>query len=233
MQDIGFDVLCDLKLKPDESFNWENKASSLYCLVPGNVSSDSRTIIQTLSHLTKHYQGVFYVPGNLEYQLSPVKERDRTNELNEIASAIPGVIVLYQNVVIVDGVAILGINGWSDGGNESTTHELTRTQLRLEDTIYLRQSIHRLQKHLDVKKIVVLSNDVPMPELYYGEQPSIVSKQIPLNVVLESDTEKKVTHWVFGSYNKSVDATINNINYINHPYDKNSPYWPKRITLSV
>jgi len=233
MQDIGFDILSDLRLKPDESFNWENKASSLYCLVPGNVSADLGTVIQTLSHLTNHYQGVFYVPGNLEYQDCPFGEEQRTNELNEITSRITGVIMLYQNVVIVDGVAVLGINGWSNGGYEHTQEELTKTQYRLEDTIYLRQSIHRLQKHLDVKKIIVLSNGVPMPELYYGEQPDIVKNQLPLNNVLKGDTEKKVTHWVFGSYDKSVDTVINNINYINHPYVRNTPYWPKRITLTV
>jgi hypothetical protein len=233
MQDIGFDILSDLRLEPEESFNWENKASSLYCLVPGNVSADPGTVIQTLSHLTNHYQGVFYVPGNLEYQDSPFGEEQRTDELNEITSRVTGVIMLYQNVVIVDGVAVLGINGWADGGHEHNEEELAKTRYRLEDTIYLRQSIHRLQKHLDVKKIIVLSNGVPMPELYYGEQPDIVKSQLPLNVVLESDTEKKVSHWVFGSYNKSVDTVINNISYINHPYVRNSPYWPKRITLTV
>lgn len=233
MQDIGFDILSELRLEPEESFNWENKASSLYCLVSGNVSAYPRTVVQTLSHLTNHYQGVFYVPGNLEYQLTPFGEKHRTDELQEITSNIPGVIMLYKNVVIADGVAVIGINGWSDGGYENTKEELCRTQSRLEDTIYLRQSIQRLQKHLDVKKIIVMSNGVPMPDLYYGEQPEIVEHQVPLNVVLESDTEKKVTNWVFGSYNKGVDVTINNINYINNPYIRKSPYWAKRINLKA
>ena len=49
MQDIGFDIISDLNLQPDDSFNWENKATSLYCIVAGNNSSDLRTVIQSSS----------------------------------------------------------------------------------------------------------------------------------------------------------------------------------------
>jgi len=233
MHEIGFDILSELRLDIEESFNWENKPSSLYCLVPGNISVHPRTVVQTLSHLATQYQCVFYIPGTLEYELAPFGEEFRTKELEEKISEIPGVVMLYQNVVIVDGVAVLGINGWANGGLEDTQDDLRRTQHRLEDTIYLRHSIRRLQKHLDVKKIIIMSNSVPKPDLYYGETPDIVNNQIPLAVTLESDTERKVTNWVFGSYDKSVDITIDNINYVNNPYVRKSPYWAKRITLTV
>jgi hypothetical protein len=82
MQDIGFDVISDLNLSPNDSFNWEGKATSLYCLVAGNVSSDSRTIVQTLAHLARFYQGVFYVPGMLEYQTN-LSINERTDEIEE------------------------------------------------------------------------------------------------------------------------------------------------------
>ena len=82
MQDIGFDVVSDLNLSPNDSFNWEGKATSLYCLVAGNVSSDSRTIVQTLAHLARFYQGVFYVPGMLEYQTT-LSINERTDEIEE------------------------------------------------------------------------------------------------------------------------------------------------------
>ena len=38
MIDIGFDVISDLNLKRNDSFNWENKATSLYCILSGNIS---------------------------------------------------------------------------------------------------------------------------------------------------------------------------------------------------
>jgi hypothetical protein len=33
---IGFDLISDLNLSPNDSFNWENKATSLYCIIAGN-----------------------------------------------------------------------------------------------------------------------------------------------------------------------------------------------------
>ena len=53
MNTIGFDLISDLNLSPEDSFNWEGKATSLYCIIAGNISEDLRTIKQTLSHLSK------------------------------------------------------------------------------------------------------------------------------------------------------------------------------------
>ena len=86
-QDIGFDVLSDLNLNPNDSFNWENKASSLYCILAGNISSNIRTVAQVLVHLSKHYQGVFYVPGDLEYKTTD-SIPNRTNELMMLCESI-------------------------------------------------------------------------------------------------------------------------------------------------
>ena len=64
---IGFDLISDLYLTEKDNFNWDNKATSLYCVIAGNISSDSRVIISTLNHLARFYQGIFYVPGQLEF----------------------------------------------------------------------------------------------------------------------------------------------------------------------
>ena len=232
MQDIGFDNVSDLNLSPDDSFNCEGKATSLYCLVAGNVSSDSRTIVQTLAHLSRFYQGVFYVPGMLEYQ-NCNDINDRTDELEEILSPVKNVVILHHNVVIIDGVAIIGANGWNTAGNTNTLKDISYTAARFEDMAYLNKSIEKLQKHLDVKRIIVVSNAVPSSELYFRETPEIVESQIPLCASLISDTEHKVRHWVFGSYDKTADTYIDDINYINNPYLHVNPYWAKRITVSV
>jgi hypothetical protein len=232
MQDIGFDIIGDLHLAPDDHFNWENKATSLYCIIAGNISSDTRTIIQTLSHLSRFYQGVFYVPGQLEYA-DAVDISTKTKELIVIASSIPNVCLLHQQVAIIDGIAVLGSNGWADSGITPTISETARTVARDEDMFYLHKSIEKLQKHLDVKKIIVISNTVPQEELYFGEAPHQKNAQIPFKEVLRSDTEHKVTHWVFGTYRKTVDTYINDINFVNNPYLSKNPYWAKRITLTV
>lgn len=232
MQDIGFDVISDLNLGPNDSFNWENKATSLYCILAGNISSNFRTVKQTLIHLSKIYQGIFYVPGTLEYD-EGTSIPERMIELIKATSIIPNVCLLHQHVAVIDGIAIVGANGWSNVGNNHDFENLMETLAREEDTSYLRGAISKLQRHLDVKKIIVVTNAVPHPDLYFKENPGFVEDQTPLRNVLDADTEHKITHWVFGTYDKPVDTCINNVNYINNSKPNQSPYWAKRITLST
>lgn len=232
MHEIGFDIIGELFINPNDSFNWENKATSLYCIVTGNVSSDMRVLVQVLAHLAKYYQGVFYVPGVLEYETAE-NIMERANEIAQICSRIPNVILLHQSVIVIDGIGVMGINGWSDAGSLNTVPDMIRTAARYEDTKYLNATLEKLQRHLDVKKIILVSNAVPKEELYFGEEPTVVYDQIPLTSTLHVDTEKKVKHWVFGTYTKNVDTVINDIQYLNNPYLGKNPYWPKRLTVSV
>jgi hypothetical protein len=160
---------------------------------------------------------------------------ERTDELSAIVDQIPKVVMLHQSVVIIDGVAILGVNGWNNAvmSDSLSVSEMEYNSARLQDMSYLHQSIKKLQKHLDVKKIIVMTNAIPDGDLYFGEAPEISNNQIPLNVVLTSDTENKVRYWVFGNYEKITDTYIQDINYINNPYIRKTPYWPKRLTISV
>ena len=228
---IGFDVISDLNLSPEDSFNWEGKATSLYLIIAGNISGDLRTIHQTLLHLSKFYQGVFYTLGSLEYD--GVDDIDkRTEDLYRLCRTIKNVAVLHHHVVIIDGIAIAGANGWY--GNTIPTDLDTEVKIenqRNEDIVYLKSTVERLQRHLDVKKIVLVSNSVPGPELYFGEDPKSVHSQLNLNLILPVDTEKKITHWIYGTYGKVVDTVISNVNYINNSSFKRKPYWAKRIEV--
>lgn len=228
---IGFDVISDLNLSPEDSFNWEGKATSLYLIIAGNISGDLRTIHQTLLHLSKFYQGVFYTLGSLEYD--GVDDIDkRTEDLYRLCRTIKNVAVLHHHVVIIDGIAIAGANGWY--GNTIPTDLDTEVKIenqRNEDIVYLKSTVERLQRHLDVKKIVLVSNSVPGPELYFGEDPKSVHSQLNLNLILPVDTEKKITHWIYGTYGKVVDTVISNVNYINNSSFKRKLYWAKRIEV--
>jgi hypothetical protein len=145
------------------------------------------------------------------------------------------VACLYRYVVIINGVAVLGANGWY-GNKNDLTDSLEKLHLhsqQVEDVTYLGASLERLQLHLDVKKIIVVTHSSPSPELFFKEDPPDLDSQIPMMQVLGQDSENKVVTWVYGSYNKNVETTINNINYINNScYDKN-PYWPKRVNVEV
>ena len=232
MQEIGFDIISDLNLQPNDSFNWENKATSLYCIVAGNVSSDIRTVIQVLLHLSRLYHGVFFVPGKLEYEKCN-SIVTRTNELLAISGSLNNVVVMHNNVIVVDGVGLLGSNGWGNIENTLDAKNIEMTAAKYEDFTFLLKSLGKLQKHLDVKKIVVITSAVPKEELYFGEIPDNVVDQMPLYNILEDDTEKKVSHWVFGTYNKPVDLHIDNINYISNAKNQYGPYHAKRLTVSI
>lgn len=230
---IGFDLISDLNLSPEDSFNWENKATSLYCLIAGNISHDLRTILITLTHLSKFYQGVFYIPGALEYM--DAEDIDtRTDELTLICQRVKNVAFLHQHVVIIDGVAILGANGWY--GNTPPSDIITEFKIqehRHDDIYYLKHSIEKLQKHLDVKKIILVTNSIPGESMYFGEIPEHVRQQLPLDLTLFTDTEHKVSHWAFGAHGKIVDTVKNNINYVNNPKLNRNPYWAKRLDINL
>lgn len=226
--EIGFDIISDLNLVANDTFDWNNKPTSLYCILAGNISSDLQIVYQVLSHLSECYQGVFYVPGLLEYESSQ-DHNTRTKEIQDLVKNFKNVAFLYHNVVIIDGVAILGANGFSleDKKNFNITH----IRSRLEDIAYLNNSVKKLQTHLDVKKILVVTNSVPRIELYFGSHPVHLHKEVYPYTCITEDTENKISYWVFGSTDKKSDITIDNVKYANNPYKKDSPYWPKRINV--
>jgi hypothetical protein len=230
---LGFDVISDLNLDPDETFDFSGKASSLYCLIPGNVSGDMRCVRQTLLHLAQFYQGVFYSPGNLEY--SGVTNIDgRTKELAKICRTIKNVALLHNHVVVIDGVAVLGANchyGDFKRGQTVDIADLKREVQLFEDISYLGGTIERLQLYQDVKKIVVLTNAVPGQALFFGQEPEDAIAPLYPDICLNNDTEHKITHWVYGSYETTTDTTIGDVRYVNNAYGKRKPYWPMRINV--
>ena len=233
MNQIGFDLISDLNLSPEDSFNWEGKATSLYCIIAGNISDDLRTIRQTLMHLSRFYQGIFYTLGSLEYN-NIVDIDKRTAEIYKMARTIRNVAVMHHHIVVIDGIAIMGANGWY--GNTNSTNLIANAlveQTRNEDLLYTKNTIERLQKHLDVKKIIVVSSSVPSIELYFGEHPESVKDQLNLSIALIADTENKISHWLYGTYEKIVDTNINGINYINNSCFKRNNYWSKRIEITL
>ena len=228
---IGFDVISDLNLKPNELFGWEGKATSLYCIIAGNISNDLRTIHQILLHLSHFYQGVFYTAGTLEYEgTSDISTR--TNELLNVCKSIRNVAYLHNHVVIIDGIAIVGSNGWF---NDQDAYPLLTLDAieneRYQDVSYLSNAIEKLQLHLDVRKIIIVSHSAPSHELLFGEEPDLIYSIPPLKLSLIKDLESKVTHWIYGDYDKTVDIVIDGINYINNSYYKRNPYWAKRIEI--
>ncbi len=227
---IGFDIISDLYLTGQEDFNWESKPTSLFCLIPGNISSDLSVVYKTLMHLKKYYQGVFFIDGSLENPDVNLADT-RIKELSKICNNIPNVVYLHTNVVIVDGVALVGINGWEESSYVNTSMDVFQMKAnRYDDIMYLEKTLDRLQLHVEVNKIIILSNSVPTKELYFGEE-GVQYNEMFLANSLDRDTETKVVKWVFGSSDKMVDTVINGVKFVNNPKYTKDPYYPKRIEI--
>lgn len=226
----AFDIVSDLYLTGQEQFNWEGNPTSLFCLVPGNVSSDLTVLQKTLEHLSRYYQGVFFIDGSLENP--DINFRDqRVKELMKICSRLQNVVYLHANVVIVDGIALVGINGWEEGAMINATTDIFQTKAnRYEDIYYLEKTLERLQLHVDVRKIIVISNSVPAKELYFGQENPFIDDLFPVNV-LYKDTENKISKWVYGTSNKMADTIVHGVNFVNNPKHDRKPYYPKRIEI--
>jgi predicted phosphohydrolase len=228
---LSFDIISDLNLTNYDQFDWTDKPTGLFCLLAGNISNNIFVLQRTLRHLSTLYHGVFFIDGVLE-NLEIENRDNRVNELSKMCVEIPKVVYLHNNVVVLEGVAILAINGWYKNHTDHNTisSDFQIKSHRYEDLAYLEKTLEKLQLHVDVKKIILMSSCVPSENLYFGESPK-VNDDIPPNHLLYKDTEHKVKTWVFGGHNKLVDQVENNIRYLNNPCDNKNLYYPKRIEI--
>jgi hypothetical protein len=228
---LTFDLISDLYLEPEDKFLWEDKVTSLFCVIAGNISSDLKTLHRTLSYISSFYQGTFYIEGALEHTSLPHKT-EKTSKIAKICSQINNLVYLHDNVAIVNGVGILGANGWygNYSKNLGTFDNIRANSFRQEDLIYLNDSVKRMQLHVEAKKILMITSSPPNKELFFKEDDHVSDNMSP-DLCLMSDTEKKIDTWAFGGTNKKVDTTSNDVNFISNPYTKTEPYWAKRIEV--
>jgi hypothetical protein len=262
MMNFTFDLISDLHIESwPEPFDWSGRATSAYCVVAGDLAHDRSNIVQSLAHLGQCYQAVFYIDGNDEHRDHRHKLSGSYHDLVFRINTIPNVVYLQDNVVVVDGVAILGANGWwgydfdigicSEQvaqwyGEEEQLDPTIVSQIRKMSNVdahYLINSVRKLQTHKDVKKIVMVSHTVPLPALI--EHDIDLEGSMRFNVMgnrfmqhaIEQDTEKKIHTWCFGHYHHSVDQFRNGIRYVNNCRGRGNTPWsqwayhPKRIVI--
>jgi len=258
---FNFDLISDLHVETWPDFDWTNQATSPYCVVIGDVAKDRKLLIETLRHLGRCYQGVFYIDGNDEHKNYWDGLGQSYRELANYVDKIKNVVFMQDNVVIVNGVALLACNGWwsfdfNPAIDQTQTYAWFKhrygvddvtvgaiTSLAINDAAYMANSVKKLQKHQDVKKIIMVTHTVPAPWL--------VSHDIDLEdhyrfnctgnphmqLALDNDTENKISHWCFGHYHRPVDREFSGIRWVNNcrgrgdtPW-KQEVYYPKRITV--
>jgi len=250
---FAFDLISDLHISTWGEFDWDWKATSPVCVVAGDIDSDPDTVTRTLRYLGRCYQAVFYIDGNDEHVNSLDDLSTSYTDLIRRIRRIPNVVYLQDNVVVVDGVAILGTNGWwgfdFDLGidpaqarawcgehyhlNDATLKSIAR--MSSTDAQYMINSMKRLQTHQDVKKIVMVTHTVPDPALIAhdidldGHMRFNVMGNRLMPQALEYDTENKVHTWCFGHYHGSVDQTRSGIRYVNNCRGRGDQAWAQHV----
>ena len=258
---LAFDLISDLHIDTWGEFNWEGQATSPVCIVAGDVARDRGTVTRTLNHLGKCYQAVFYIDGNEEHteQLEDLGSsyKDLVRKINRL----PNIVYLQDNVVVVDGVAILGTNGWwgydfdlgidADQADQwaqekyNLTSSATKSISRMSNTdaSYMIASVQRLQRHNDVKKIVMVTHTVPDPaliahdiELEGSMKFNVMGNRLMMQAMAQ-DTENKIHTWCFGHYHGSIDQTRSGIRFVNNCRGRGNTrysqhvYYPRRIIV--
>lgn len=258
---FAFDLISDLHIETWGEFDWSGQATSPVCVVAGDVCQDQTLLLKTLRHLGTCYQVVFYIDGNDEHRDHMDQLNSSYQHLSQKIERIPNVVYLQDNVVVIDGVAIVGTSGWwafdfdtSVDTAESTTWYAERhgfsiqtirsiAQNAVGDALYMSASVKRLQTHQDVKKIVMVTHTVPDPALVAHD---IDLENSPrLNTIgnrymmqaLAADTEKKIHTWCFGHYHGSVDQVRGGVRFVNNCRGRGDTkysqhvYYPRRIVI--
>lgn len=259
---FAFDLISDLHVETwGGQLDWSGRATSPVCVVAGDIARDRSIVLRTLRHLGQCYQAVFYIDGNDEHADSLGDLNNSYRDLARKITRIPNVVYLQDNVIVIDGVAILGTNGWwgfdfdlsidSEASAEwyKDKFELSSSAVRsiakmaTTDSLYMGTSIKRLQTHRDVKKIVMVTHTVPDPALISHDialegQPRMNTMGNRLMMqALALDTENKIDTWCFGHYHGSVDQVRSGIRFVNNCRGRADTqyaqhvYHPKRIVI--
>jgi UDP-2,3-diacylglucosamine pyrophosphatase LpxH len=259
---FAFDLISDLHIETWDSFDWTGQPTSPYCVVAGDIARDRNVVAETLKHLGQCYQAVFYIDGNDEHRYYLDDISASYQDLTQVISNIDNVIYLQDNVVIINGVAILATNGWwtydfdplidyeqsqlwyQQYVNCSSSSAIDINGIAYHDAAYIVNSIEKLQTHQDVKKIVIVSHTVPAPWLTEHDVNLVNTWRYNclgnshLQLSLNEDTENKIHTWCFGHYHQGVDRDLNGIRYVNNCRGRGdtpwsqTAYYPKRIEIA-
>lgn len=258
---LAFDLISDLHVETWGDFDWHHRATSPIAVVAGDVCKDLDQLQSVLTHLGQCYQAVFYIDGNDEHKRSYQDLGTSYANLAKTVQSIPNVVFLQNNVVVIDGVAFLGTNGWwsfdFDFGINSQDSQtwlenkynlpnlVSRhiRQMAINDASYMVNSVKRLQAHQDVKHIVMITHTVP--------DPNLISHDIDLDgthrfncmgnrymmQAIEQDAKQKIHTWCFGHYHGSVDQIRSGVRFVNNCRGRGDTnyhqyvYHPRRIII--
>ena len=170
---------------------------------------------------------------------------------------------MQNNVIIINGVALLGTNGWwtydfdpsmdvessvqaiQDHYGTDNASAMNITGVAYNDAAYMINSVHKLQTHKEVGAIVMVSHTVPAPCLV-SHDPDLVGNwryngmgNSHISRAIDKDTENKIRAWCFGHYHRPVNQELGDIRYYNNPRGRGKTpwgqqaYYPQRIVIEI
>jgi hypothetical protein len=259
---FAFDLISDLHIETWDNFDWTDQATSPYCVVAGDVCRDREVLINVLTHLGQCYAGVFYVDGNDEHRYYLEDLGESYQDLVRQIEHINNVVYMQDNVVIINGVAILATNGWwtydmnpNLAVEDSIMWYQNKNQITLSaanningvayhDAAYLINSVNKLQTHQDVNAIAIITHTLPGAWIIDHDLELVDTWRFNcmgnpyLLRALDEDTENKIKAWCFGHYHKSVDRNFNGVRFVNNCRGRGDTefsqiaYYPKRIEIN-
>jgi hypothetical protein len=261
---FAFDLISDLHVETWDQFDWTGQATSPYCVVAGDVARNRERLLGALENLGQCYPGgVFYIDGNDEHRDYFHDIGASYRDLYKDIENIPNVIYLQDNVVIVNGVALLGTNAWwtydfdptmsvdasmqsiQDHFGITTSDAANLNGIAYNDAAYLINSVRKLQKHQEVVAIVIVSHTVPAPWIV-SHDPDLVNTwrfnsmgNSQITRCIDEDTENKIKMWCFGHYHRPVDQILGGVQYISNPRGRGNTAWsqpiyyPRRIQINI
>lgn len=260
---IAFDLISDLHVETwSEPFDWSGQATAPFAIVAGDVCRDPQLLKQVMTNIAENYRAVFYIDGNDEHRYNLENVNDNYPEMIASLQEIPDLVFCQENVVIMDGVAVIGANGWWDYGFDpnieidqsvqwcadrykiSQSAAVHITGLAHTDAIYLQNTVKKLQTYSEVEKIVVVTHTVPKIDLVNHDIELMGTHRINttgcsvITSCLDVDLEKKIHTWCFGHYHHDVDRMIDGIRYVSNPRGRGGTpwckqfYYPRRIEIN-
>jgi len=255
--DYSFDVISDLYLTDQDHFDFKNQQTSLFCVVAGNISSDLLVVHSVLKHLSGLYKHVFFIDGLLEHSANWSAINETQQFLEDIADELNNVVYLHDRVIISDGVAILGTNGWSNFNVEDSEnfinvqslfmqkHNASEHEVKLimgasiNDINYLKSSLEKLQRHPDVQKICIVTSAIPDLKLV---NPTPITSELAaassllFTIASPADTEHKIVQWVHGYYYNPVGINCGRVRFTSNPKqclgnNQSLCYYPRQFTI--
>lgn len=247
---IAFDLISDLNLDHwNDEPDWQGCATSPICVIAGGVTNDLELLHRFLTNISQAYQAVMFIDGSVDHEHEIMGVASHYAALKKIVNSVPDVVFMQDNVVVLNGVAILATNGWWtwDFAPEVDVEQAQLwfcdrwrvpaiippmiNNIGVSEAQYLSQSVRKLQTHQDVQKIVIVTNAVPDLDLVkhdiglMGSFDISVMGNAHLQAALHQDTERKISHWCVGRYPGMIDSVKNGVRYVSNCRSRPDSAW--------